>query len=194
MTNTLKGTALLSLLILVGAGCAPTASVEKTDTPDAMVTDTQSGDTGDTMLRDDATNNDALNDDSMVGGDALKDGDGAMVKEDGDAMKGESTVKGSYEAYAPEKLARAEAGDVVLFFHASWCPSCRTLDTDINAHLSDIPDAVTILKTDYDTQTELKKKYGVTYQHTMVQVDKDGNLIKKWNGGSTLAGELGQIQ
>jgi hypothetical protein len=53
---------------------------------------------------------------------------------------------------------------------------------------------VTILKTDYDKETELKKKYGVTYQHTLVQVDKSGNMIKKWSGGGTLDNLLSQIQ
>jgi hypothetical protein len=39
------------------------------------------------------------------------------------------------------------------------------------------------LKTDYDSNNELKKKYGVTYQHTFVQIDSNGNMITKWNGG-----------
>lgn len=101
---------------------------------------------------------------------------------------------GSYEAYSADKIARAETGDVVLFFHASWCPSCRGLNSNIESNLKSIPEGVTILKTDYDKETELKKKYGVTYQHTLVQVDKDGNLIKKWSGGGTLDNLLSQIQ
>ena len=101
---------------------------------------------------------------------------------------------GSYEAYSADKLARAETGDVVLFFHASWCPSCRALNSNIESNLKSIPESVTILKTDYDKETELKKKYGVTYQHTLVQVDKDGKLIKKWSGGGTLDSLLSQIQ
>ena len=101
---------------------------------------------------------------------------------------------GSYEAYSADKLARAETGDVVLFFHASWCPSCRALNSNIESNLKSIPESVTILKTDYDKETELKKKYGVTYQHTLVQVDKDGKLIKKWSGGGTLDNLLSQIQ
>jgi len=101
---------------------------------------------------------------------------------------------GSYEAYSPEKIALAEAGDVVLFFHASWCPSCRALGTDIEKNVGAIPAGLTILKTDYDEETELKKKYSVTTQHTLVQVDNDGNLIKKWSGGSKLENLLSQIQ
>lgn len=100
---------------------------------------------------------------------------------------------GSYEAYAPEKLSRAESGKVVLFFHASWCPSCRSLGADIESNLSQIPSGVSILKVDYDRETELRKKYGVTYQHTLVQVATDGSLIKKWSGSPTLNTLLSEI-
>lgn len=101
---------------------------------------------------------------------------------------------GIYEAYSADKLARAETGDVVLFFHASWCPSCRGLNSSIESNLKSIPEGVTILKTDYDKEIDLKKKYGVTYQHTLVQVDKDGKMIKKWSGSSSLNNLLSQIQ
>ena len=121
----------------------------------------------------------------------------SMMKKDETSMmdKGDTMMKvGSYEAYSADKIARAETGDVVLFFHASWCPSCRGLNTSIEGNLNSISEGVTILKTDYDKETELKKKYGVTYQHTLVQVDKDGNMIKKWSGGSSLDNLLSQIQ
>lgn len=114
-----------------------------------------------------------------------------MVVED---EQGAEVSTGSYVTYSADKLAMAETGDVVLFFHASWCPSCRALNSDIEKNLSRIPAGVTILKTDYDKETDLKKKYGVTTQHTLVQVDKDGNLIKKWSGGSKLENLLSQIQ
>lgn len=104
-----------------------------------------------------------------------------------------TTTVGSYEAYSEDKIARAANGTVVLFFHAAWCPSCRALNTNIESNRSEIPAGVSILKTDYDSETELRKKYGVTTQHTLVQVDKDGNLIKKWSGGSTLDSIISQI-
>jgi thioredoxin 1 len=100
---------------------------------------------------------------------------------------------GSYEAYSADKIARAADGTVVVFFHASWCPSCRALNSNIESNRSEISAGVSILKTDYDSETELRQKYGVTTQHTLVQVDKDGNLIKKWSGGSTLDSIISQI-
>jgi len=45
-----------------------------------------------------------------------------------------------------------------------------------------IPAGVTIVKVDYDTATDLKRRYGVTMQHTFVQVDGSGEAVKKWSG------------
>lgn len=92
---------------------------------------------------------------------------------------------GNYQDYSAGALAAvvAEGKKPVLFFHANWCPSCRQADKDIKDNLSALPEDVVVLKTDYDTQSELKKKYGITYQHTFVQVDAEGELVTKWNGG-----------
>lgn len=130
--------------------------------------------------------------DSMETSDAMVASDDAMM-EAGDL--GMDMSKGTYEAYAPEKLAWAEdGGKVILFFKASWCPSCRALDADLNANMASIPAGVTILELDYDDETELKKKYGVTTQHTLVQVDANGELITKWSGGNTLDSVVSKIK
>jgi thiol-disulfide isomerase/thioredoxin len=118
--------------------------------------------------------------------DSMMDKKDTMMKDD--MMK----VKGSYETYAPEKVAWAKKGKVVLFFHAGWCPTCKAADTAITT--SAIPEGVFILKTDYDTYTALKQKYGVTYQHTFVQVDAEGNQVVKWSGSSSLADILAKLQ
>ncbi len=132
-----------------------------------------------------------MKDADMAGDDMMKKEE--MGMEDKEVEKSDVMMNGSYQAYSPEKIAMADTGKVVLFFHASWCPSCRGLNSDIEKNMSAIPEGVTILKTDYDTQTELKKKYGVTSQHTLVQVDKDGNLIKKWSGSPGLSSLVAQI-
>jgi len=122
----------------------------------------------------------------------------SMMKKDETSMmdKSDTMMKaGSYEAYAPEKVALASAThDVVLFFRASWCPTCRAVDADIKTNLSKIPESLAILDVNYDNSTALKQKYGVTYQHTFVQVDKDGNLIKKWSGSPTLSALVAEIK
>jgi len=144
-------------------------------------------------------------------GEAMAD-TGDMMKKDADVMinTGNVTVKndtamtdikevmkkvGSYESYNASKVAMASAThDVVLFFRASWCPKCTALDKNIKANLSAIPESLTILDTNYDNSADLKRKYGVTLQHTFVQVDADGNLIKKWSGSPTLASLVSEVK
>lgn len=137
-------------------------------------------------------NQESVSDDSMMKNENIMDDDKMMKDEDSnmsddDMMKDESAMKkGTYEEYSPEKLSMANDGDLVLFFKASWCPTCRALDSSIKSEISMIPEGLTILYVDYDQNSELKKKYGVTTQHTLVQVDANGNLIKKWSGGNDL--------
>jgi thiol-disulfide isomerase/thioredoxin len=129
--------------------------------------------------------------------DSMKAGSGSMMEKESDPVmmeKDSMMKKGSYESYAPEKLAHADSGKVVLFFRASWCPTCRTLDADIRAHLADIPVGTVILDVDYDTSVPLRQKYGVTYQHTFVQVDAQGNTIVKWAGSPTLSALLSNVR
>jgi thiol-disulfide isomerase/thioredoxin len=109
---------------------------------------------------------------------------------DKDQSKGEDQTSvmakpGAYKDYSESAIkSEQEAGQkVVLFFHAPWCPFCKAANTAFLNNISQIPAGVTVLKTDYDSNTELKKKYGVTYQHTFVQIDNNGNLVTKWNGG-----------
>lgn len=88
---------------------------------------------------------------------------------------------GTYLEYAAWSANRADysSGDVVLFFHASWCPKCR--DTDASAK-GGMPPGLTLVKVDYDGATDVRQKYGVTLQHTFVQIDDSGKALKKWIG------------
>jgi len=134
--------------------------------------------------------------DAMMKADTTKT-DSMMKKDETSMMEKTDTMMkaGSYEAYTPEKVALASAThDVVLFFRASWCPTCRAVDADIKANLSKIPSSLAILDVNYDNSTALKQKYGVTYQHTFVQVDKDGNMIKKWSGSPTLSSLVSEVK
>jgi thiol-disulfide isomerase/thioredoxin len=77
----------------------------------------------------------------------------------------------------------------VLFFYASWCPTCRPADTDFTNNMSQIPEDVVVFRVNYndpDTdqdEKDLAEQYGITYQHTFVQIDALGQAVKKWNGG-----------
>jgi len=96
-----------------------------------------------------------------------------------------AAVDGSYiglDAYEASKASFA-SGNVVLFFNASWCSTCQEAEKNLNA--SGVPEGLTVVKVDYDSNTDLRKKYGVTVQHTFVQVDPDGNQLAKWSGSNT---------
>lgn len=94
-------------------------------------------------------------------------------------------ANGTYTAYSTEALTEAQSKNrkVVLFFHAAWCHECREADKDFSSNLNKIPTNVTIFKVDYDSSKELKTKYGITHQHTFVQIDSEGGQITKWVGG-----------
>ena len=87
------------------------------------------------------------------------------------------------DEYNQNPQAYADAKKV-LFFHAPWCPICAGIDKEIVAAPSKIPSGTTIIKSDYDKNTALKQKYGVTYQYTFVQIDNDGIQLKKWSATS----------
>jgi len=78
-----------------------------------------------------------------------------------------------------------DASNVVLFFNASWCSTCETARNNLESDLSAIPADLAIVLVDFDSETELKRKYGVTVQHTFVQIDANGNQLAKWSGSLT---------
>ena len=114
----------------------------------------------------------------------------AMGTQGGDVMMS----SGSYEPYSPEKLALAETEDILLFFHAPWCPICRGIESEIIEDPSVVPVGVRILKVNYDTEVALKQKYGVTYQHTFVQVDSAGNAIQKFSDAYEFSDVLARVK
>ncbi len=124
-----------------------------------------------------------------------KEAIGAAGAAAGAAVTGVATTTGTagtFEDYAPEKIGKSDK--VIIDFAADWCPSCRALEKNITANATKIPEGVTILKADFDKEEELKKKYGVTQQHTFVQVDSEGAEIAKWSGGNTLESLLAKVQ
>ena len=87
-----------------------------------------------------------------------------------------------YADYQADQQAYA-AGDVVLFFNATWCPTCQEATKNLEA--ADFPEGLTVVSVDYDSNLDLRKKYGVTTQHTFVAIKPNGDQIKKWSGSMT---------
>lgn len=158
--------------LLVGGGVAAYVAVdqqnkaeeekmamEKKAEDDAMMKEDE------TMAKDDAIKDDKMSDDSMKSDDVMMSKEGAYV------------TLATYNA----NKARYADSTKVYFFHAPWCPVCKAVNEEISADTSKIPDGVTLIKTDYDSNTALRQKYGVTYQYTFVQVDGSGNEVKQWS-------------
>ncbi len=97
--------------------------------------------------------------------------DGAMVEE------GAWIDQAAYDA---DPAMYHAAGDVVLFFNASWCPTCQATVKSLDA--DGVPAGLTVVSVDYDSSNDLKQQYGVTVQHTFVQVDEAGDQQAKFTG------------
>lgn len=117
----------------------------------------------------------------------LNDSDVVVEPVDNSNNNQNATSTGIYVDYDPSLLAQADSGQVVLFFNAPWCPTCKFLDKNLNSQLTNLPNGLAILKLNYDRELELKEKYNIVIQHTLVQVDAQGNEISKWTGGNDLA-------
>lgn len=153
--------------------------------------------TVDTMVKEDDAmmkkEDTITKDDSMMKKEDVIEGD-AMMKKDENITKDNSMIKEetvaivkSYDTYSPESVdtALASGKKVALFFHATWCPSCVALNKTIISE--GVPNDVVIFKVDYDTNTELRKKYGVTGQHTIVTIDANKNMLKRERGAQNVA-------
>lgn len=99
-----------------------------------------------------------------------------------------------YFDYSRISLAKAKQnGRTVLFFAAtSWCNTCSALDLELKDRSSILPSDVSVLKIDYDHDVATNRAYGISSQHTMILLDKNGDEIKRWVGGGidTLISEI----
>lgn len=139
----------------------------------------------------------------IVAGCGADDGTGASVAPDEPSQSGSATPSptqsepagGSSDPAAPAPGAYVEwekydadraaysATDVVLFFHADWCPKCQELQDSLDG--DGVPAGLTVVKVDFDTESDLRKEYGVTVQHTMVHIDESGEKLDLWTGSYT---------
>ncbi|MEK9159277.1 MAG: thioredoxin domain-containing protein [Patescibacteria group bacterium] len=84
----------------------------------------------------------------------------------------------SYEDYSPERYSELKGQKpFALFFHAKWCGECKSLEKELTGNLSSYPEDIIILKTDYDTETNLRNEFDVKVQTTFVIFDAQGNVV-----------------
>lgn len=132
---------------------------------------------------------------AFSGSDERSNGLNSVTTSNLESQTDSSVPRGAYQPYSQSTISSLPTDQkIILFFHASWCPTCKTLDKDINANLGAIPENTTILKVNYDQETALKQKYSVRLQHTLVQIDNSGAQIAQWNGSPTLQDVLRRIQ
>lgn len=96
-----------------------------------------------------------------------------------------------YIPFTPAVLAKASTARRILYFYANWCSTCRPANADFEKNASMLPGDLTVIRVNYndpDTDAEekaLAAKYGITYQHTFVQIDERDEVVTTWNGGAT---------
>jgi len=95
-----------------------------------------------------------------------------------DELEKESSNNRWYKNYSPENLKNATEQNIILFFHADWCPTCKSFEKKVLTET--IPEDILILKVNYDKELELRKKYNIVTQTSFVLVDNKWNLVKRW--------------
>lgn len=117
----------------------------------------------------------------------MKKDEGAMMKKE-DVKEGTAMMSvGEYKDHTANNLPASVLTDgktKVLYFFASWCPTCKKANQTLTSWYVDGKGMLTVYKINYDEEKSLEQKYGVTYQHTFVKVDGQGNMIEKIQGPS----------
>ena len=98
-------------------------------------------------------------------------------------------VKNCSEVQAKAMMSSKDGG--VLWFSASWCPTCSQQAWVLNnmAEQKDLKNPMPICKVDYDTSTALKTSLRVINQSTFVKVaggeilDKKIGITDAWSIG-----------
>lgn len=120
------------------------------------------------------------------GNEAMQVGEETSAMEDNDRV---APAGSRYLVYQDTALTEISGNRRVLFFYANWCPTCIPADRNFNANQDQIPEDVVVIRINYNDQEtsadekDLAKQYGITYQHTFVQIDENGQEVAKWNGG-----------
>jgi thioredoxin 1 len=72
--------------------------------------------------------------------------------------------------YTAAALAQAQTANqpVALHFRADWCPTCRAQDKVLQSLKSDPALDLTVLLVNYDTEKDLKRRFNVRAQSTLV--------------------------
>lgn len=72
--------------------------------------------------------------------------------------------------YTADALAATQKADkpVALHFHADWCPTCRAQTKALQSLQAEPGLPLTVLVVNYDTEKDLKRRFKVNAQSTLV--------------------------
>ena len=72
--------------------------------------------------------------------------------------------------YSAAALAEAEKANqpVALHFHADWCPTCKAQDKVVQSLKAEKGLDLTILTVNYDTEKDLKRRFRINSQSSLV--------------------------
>jgi thiol-disulfide isomerase/thioredoxin len=112
----------------------------------------------------------------------------SSISETPSASETTSLAAGDYIPYESFVTSGDKYSDskVVLFFNAVWCSTCQQARENIEASLGQIPENLAIVVVDFDSSIDLRKNYGVTVQHTFIEIDSAGEPLGKWSGSVTV--------
>ena len=95
-----------------------------------------------------------------------------------DMVKSEEDQGQYVDAFGDMTIASSAIGNgnsSLLFFYASWCGYCQTKDANLKELYRDESLTLSTYKIDFDTASELKARYAVASQDTVVLIDGSGN-------------------
>jgi thioredoxin 1 len=173
--------ALFTAVSLLGAGCFGQKPPEMpTPVLNPGSTESMQIDTGESPENPDA---DMIEATSTAGATSTTQGIEEPKKDEPVSAKKATYVGFSRGAY--DKALTEKGSSVLLFFYANWCPTCRVQEPQNLELFKDLDVNVQAFRVNFndnetdDTEKELAKAFGVTYQHTFIFLDKNGKEITR---------------
>lgn len=100
------------------------------------------------------------------------------------ARDGEAPPR-SAPAPAAKGVTLADGGPTLLYFWASWCGVCRVQGPVVEAVAAEAPGCARVVPIEETGNAEAFEAYGVRLLPTMVVVDDEGRVAKRFLGFTT---------
>ena len=119
-------------------------------------------------------------DGNMQGDEHMVENMGAMGEEGMESapptQEPQGLAMGKCTAFTDDVIGNGKSS--ILFFAASWCPSCQAHSDRLASWYEGGTIYPSVYKVDYDNSNDLKSRFGVVQQDTFVRIDGEGNAVK----------------